>query len=229
MASPSTSSYQDNIGMVNGFANMSGMLPQTPWQTMMPQNSLPTGQQQQQPPQLPNFSYPQMQNQSMQTGVPGMYPVMQQDPTVAAFSNSLAQAMLPAQFLQDAVRLSAPVGSSVNDDELLAKALHDTKKNGLTYRRAIEGLHGVRTTYLLSKAHYIKAVITELTAGEQPRSQSLERLLLRSQATDRSSCVQSRRRSTRTAQALRQATLHDYQTGWRGQETRLASNIFVSH
>jgi hypothetical protein len=188
MASPSTSSYQDNLGMVNGFANMPGMLPQTPWHAMMPQNTLPTGQQQQQPPQLSNFSYPQMQSQSMQTGVPGMYPVMQQDPTVAAFSNSLAQAMLPAQFLQDAVRLSAPVGSSVNDDELLAKALHDTKKNGLTYRRAIESLHGVRTTYFLSKSTILKHYSLNLAAGQQPRGQSLERLLFRSQTTDRSPC-----------------------------------------
>ena len=145
--------------MANGYANIPGMLSLPSWQAMMPQNTLPTGQQQQQQqqqPQLPNYPYPQMQSQSMPTGVPGMFPVMQQDPSIAAFSTSLAQAILPAQFLQDAVRLSAPVGSSANDDELLAKALHDTKKNGLTYRRAIENLHGVRTSCLPHKAMSFK-------------------------------------------------------------------------
>ena len=219
MASPNTPSYPDNMAMANGYANIPGMLPHPSWQAMMPQNTLPTGQQQQQQQQLPNYPYPQMQSQPMPTGVPGMFPVMQQDPSIAAFSTSLAQAILPAQFLQDAVRLSAPVGSSTNDDELLAKALHDTKKNGLTYRRAIENLHGVRTAFLPLKAISFKDPLLKLLADQQSRSQSLERLLSRSQTKDRSSRFESGRHILRTGQTHCQATVHHHQTGRRNEKT----------
>jgi hypothetical protein len=51
---------------------------------------------------------------------------------------------LPANVADNVFRMTHPVGSSPNDDSLLAQALHDSAKSGKTYRQAIEGLHGVR-------------------------------------------------------------------------------------
>jgi hypothetical protein len=67
--------------------------------------------------------------------------MIQQAQNMAGFNN---MGFVPNTVLQDALRLSAPVGSSPNDDVLLAQVLHDTLKNGFTYKRAIESLHGVR-------------------------------------------------------------------------------------
>lgn len=50
---------------------------------------------------------------------------------------------LPQHFMQEFLRLSTPVGQSPDDDTVLARALHDSKQNGKTYRQALEGLHGV--------------------------------------------------------------------------------------
>lgn len=46
--------------------------------------------------------------------------------------------------MQDFLRLSTPVGSSPNDDTILAQALYESRQAGKTYRQALEGLHGVR-------------------------------------------------------------------------------------
>ena len=51
--------------------------------------------------------------------------------------------MFPQHFMQEFLRLSTPVGQSPDDDTILAQALFDSKKNGKTYRQALEGLHGV--------------------------------------------------------------------------------------
>jgi len=45
--------------------------------------------------------------------------------------------------MQDFLRMSTPVGSSPNDDTILAQALHESRQMGKTYRQALEGLHGV--------------------------------------------------------------------------------------
>jgi len=100
-------------------ANVHGM--QTPWSALMPQqpNLAP----------LPSWSSPHDQAS-----------LLQQAQNIAGYN----MAFFAPQILQDAIRMSAPVGSSSNDDVLLAQVLHDSTKNGYTYKRAIESLHGVR-------------------------------------------------------------------------------------
>jgi hypothetical protein len=147
-AIPSTSSapYQDSIHGSNGYLNpfqhnasipMPGMVPQAQWPPMMTQTPHTVTQQQIHPQSHP--SWPQMQNQGLPTGMQGL---MQQPQSMPGFN----MPFIPTQFLQDALRMSAPVGSVSNDDELLVQVLQDSIKNGYTYRRAIETLHGVRYT-----------------------------------------------------------------------------------
>ncbi|KAI0094790.1 hypothetical protein BDY19DRAFT_914626 [Irpex rosettiformis] len=46
-------------------------------------------------------------------------------------------------FSQNALNIGPPVGAYPNDEELLVQALCDSEEKGWTYRRALEGLHGV--------------------------------------------------------------------------------------
>jgi hypothetical protein len=94
---------------------------QNPYATQLQNSSF---LQQPQPPPLPN-------------GVVDMSPLQQ--------NSSLDQSAvtLSANAADNVFRMIFPVGSSLNDDSLLAQALHDSARNGKTYRQAIEGLHGV--------------------------------------------------------------------------------------
>jgi hypothetical protein len=60
---------------------------------------------------------------------------------------------LPVHVADDVFRMIHPVGSSPDDDRLLAQAIHDSVMNGQTYRQAIEGLHGVRRVYSVLDYH----------------------------------------------------------------------------
>lgn len=51
--------------------------------------------------------------------------------------------IFPQHLMQEFIRLSTPVGQNPDDDNILARALCDSKQNGKTYRQALEGLHGV--------------------------------------------------------------------------------------
>lgn len=51
-----------------------------------------------------------------------------------------------ASFSQNALNIGPPVGAYPNDEELLVQALYDSEEKGWTYRKALEGLHGVRLT-----------------------------------------------------------------------------------
>lgn len=111
------------------------------WPQMLPQNQPQqfhtSPWQQSQLVQLPSAptSVPQMQAQS--------YP---NPPQYYQNHNSLPfdfSSIVPQQIMQDFLRLSTPVGSSSNDDTILAQALHDSRQTGKTYRQALEGLHGV--------------------------------------------------------------------------------------
>jgi hypothetical protein len=103
--------------------SMPGMLPQTQWPAMMGQNPLLA---------QALASWPQQQQQAS---------ILQQAQTMAGING---MGFLPTQILQDALRMSTPVGSCSNDDVILAKTLYDSIQSGITYKRAIESLHGVR-------------------------------------------------------------------------------------
>jgi hypothetical protein len=92
--------------------------------------------------QLQNSSFPQqLQHPSLQNGIIGMSPTQQGSPL------NHAGTTLPAMVTDDVFRMIYPVGSSPNDDSILAQALHDSAMGGKTYRQAIEGLHGVRRVH----------------------------------------------------------------------------------
>jgi hypothetical protein len=118
-----------------------GQLPQSQWHGMMPQNAHLSNQQ----PQLQAYTSwpPQMHPQGVPNGTSAatQHPVHQNQQNMSGFNNL---GFFPAQILQDALRMSAPVGSVPGDDNLLAQALHNSTKNGQTYRQAMEALHGVR-------------------------------------------------------------------------------------
>lgn len=103
------------------------------WPQMLPQSHGPSWQQSQ-PVQLP--SAPQMQAQG--------YPSLPQYFPNQSSSSFDFSSLIPQQIMQDFLRLSTPVGSSPNDDTILAQALHESRQTGKTYRQALEGLHGVR-------------------------------------------------------------------------------------
>ena len=115
--------------------------PRDHWPQMPPQNQpqqfhgLPW--QQSQPVQLPSAptSGPQAQAQGYQNP-----PQYYQNHSSNPFDLS---SIVPQQIMQDFLRLSTPVGSSPNDDTILAQALHESRQAGRTYRQALEGLHGV--------------------------------------------------------------------------------------
>lgn len=70
-----------------------------------------------------------------QAGITG--PLQQQTP------EALSASILTSQLISDALKMSAPVGQSPNDEQLLVMALQSGLSQGLDHRRAIERLHGV--------------------------------------------------------------------------------------
>lgn len=103
--------------------------------------------QQQQPPQLQlqntHFDQswgqqPQLQNQMSSQNSP----IHQNLQGLTGFGN---MPFISPQLVQDALRLSmsAPVGSSPNDEPIMIQALYDSTLNGQTYKQALESLHGV--------------------------------------------------------------------------------------
>jgi len=145
--------------------NGNGMQPpiygSQPWAPMLPQHNT----QSHSPPLQPNYhSNWNGPSNSMQNHHPNPIPIpipiphlppQQQNgllpnmnpPMHNSFNgnnnNNPNMQFVPSQLLQEALRMSAPVGSSANDDNLLAQVLYETKKNGKTYKLAIESLHGV--------------------------------------------------------------------------------------
>lgn len=63
---------------------------------------------------------------------------IQQNPQL----NNLASTF-PANAVDNLFRMVHPVGSSPDDDSVLARALRESEMNGTTYKQAMEGLHGV--------------------------------------------------------------------------------------
>lgn len=57
---------------------------------------------------------------------------------------SVATQFNMGQLLNDALKLSSPVGSKPNDEELLIQALCESEKKKGNYLSALEGMHGVR-------------------------------------------------------------------------------------
>lgn len=99
------------------------------------------GQQMQHP--NPSLQLSQAQNWQQNNAMPtnavmSPMPPMPPMPQMPLFNNAFNPVLL-----QEFMRLSTPVGSYPNDDELLARAIIDGMKNGKTYRAAIEILHGV--------------------------------------------------------------------------------------
>ncbi|KAG8219690.1 hypothetical protein J3R82DRAFT_645 [Butyriboletus roseoflavus] len=143
------------------------------WPQMLPQNQPQqfhaSPWQQSQPAQLPSApsSLPQMQAQSYLN-----------PPQYYQNHNSLPpdfSPMLPQQIMQDFLRLSTPVGSSPNDDTILAQALHESRQTGKTYRQALEGLHGVNNhaanlwkDYYLDHHDRFDVLVSRL--AEQPKT-----------------------------------------------------------
>lgn len=75
--------------------------------------------------QMPNMGFP---------GFPGMqHPMFNQQNSGAGLMSVLTEAL----------RLSSPIGSSPNDEEILVQTLYESESRGLTYRAALEGLQGV--------------------------------------------------------------------------------------
>ncbi|KAL0951396.1 hypothetical protein HGRIS_008092 [Hohenbuehelia grisea] len=58
----------------------------------------------------------------------------------AAFAMGMNPMLM--QFLEDATRYNAPVGTYDDDQTLLVDVLHTSAKNGLTHKHALESLHG---------------------------------------------------------------------------------------
>ncbi|KIJ68607.1 hypothetical protein HYDPIDRAFT_106819 [Hydnomerulius pinastri MD-312] len=122
------------------------LLNQNHWAQMVPQNqnqqfnpSMPASTAWQSQPMhtqsVPN-SMPQLHPQ----GYPHMPPQFHQNQNTQPFDLA---SIVPQQIMQDFLRLSTPVGQSPNDDTILAQALYESKRDGKTYRQALEGLHGV--------------------------------------------------------------------------------------
>ena len=117
--------------------------PREHWTQMLPQNQpqqfhASSAWQQSQPVQMgpsAHSSVPQVQPQGYQN--PSHYYQSHNSPSFDLSS------LVPQQIMQDFLRLSTPVGSSQNDDTILAQALHESRQSGKTYRQALEGLHGV--------------------------------------------------------------------------------------
>jgi hypothetical protein len=72
---------------------------------------------------------------------PQNLPPLMSMPQNMSGSNNVA--LFQALMMQEILRPSAPVGSCTNDDVLLVQVLHDSAKNGHTYKQAIESLNMV--------------------------------------------------------------------------------------
>jgi hypothetical protein len=75
-------------------------------------------------------------------GFPQNLPPLMSLPQNISGSNNVA--LFQALMMQEILRPSVPVGSCTNDDVLLVQALHDSTKNGQTYKQAIESLNMVQ-------------------------------------------------------------------------------------
>jgi len=53
--------------------------------------------------------------------------------------------------MSDVLKLSTPVGQSTNDEDILVTTLHASASSGLSYKQALEKLHGVSVTALVSE------------------------------------------------------------------------------
>ena len=95
----------------------------------------------------------QFSSQNPQSALTGMNPL--QPNILGAMLQQQQQQSAAAQFnvgqlLNDAIKLSSPIGSKPDDEELLIQALCASEKKNQSYRLALEGLHGVsllRHTY----------------------------------------------------------------------------------
>lgn len=133
-----------------GLGHVNALQSRDHWQQMLPQNQpqqfhgLPW--QQSQPVQLPSAptSGSQVQAQGYQNP-----PQYYQNHSSSSFDLS---SLVPQQIMQDFLRLSTPVGSSPNDDTILAQALLESRQTGKTYRQALEGLHGVGHVFRHSRS-----------------------------------------------------------------------------
>ncbi|KAF9244561.1 hypothetical protein BU15DRAFT_71533 [Melanogaster broomeanus] len=121
------------------------LLNQSHWPPMLPHNqnqhfnSVPTTTSWQQSHPVQQHTVSSQMPQIQPQGYP-MPPQLHQTQTSLPFDIS---SIVPQQIMQDFMRLSTPVGSSQNDDTILAQALSESRQNGKTYRQALEGLHGV--------------------------------------------------------------------------------------
>ncbi|KIJ21890.1 hypothetical protein PAXINDRAFT_173914 [Paxillus involutus ATCC 200175] len=158
--------------------NSAALLNQNSWSSMLPQNqnqqfnhfSPSTSWQHSQPMQhhtVPSAPMPQMQPQGY-----SMPPQFHQTQNTLPFDLT---SIVPQQIMQDVLRLSTPVGSSSNDDTILAQALYESKQNGKTYRQALEGLHGVNNhaanlwkDYYLDHHDRFNILVSRL--AEQPKT-----------------------------------------------------------
>jgi hypothetical protein len=74
-------------------------------------------------------------------------------PQTSPFNINISGPTPPAHVADDILRMIYPVGSSPDDDTILAQILRDSATNGKTYRQAIEGLHGVSRIYGVLGGH----------------------------------------------------------------------------
>ncbi|KAG9314239.1 hypothetical protein JVU11DRAFT_5026 [Chiua virens] len=140
------------------------------WPQMFPQN---------QPQQLHGSPWQQSQLPSTPAAIPQMqsqgYPNLLQYYQNQNSPQFDISSVVPQQIMQDFLRLSTPVGSSPNDDTILAQALHESKQTGKTYRQALEALHGVNNhaanlwkDYYLDHHDRIDLLVSRL--AEQPKT-----------------------------------------------------------
>ena len=101
----------------------------------------------------------QFSSQNPQSAFTGMNPLqpnilgamLQQQQQQQQQQQSAAAQFNVGQLLSDAIKLSSPIGSKPDDEELLIQALCASEKKNQSYRLALEGLHGVsvlRHTYI---------------------------------------------------------------------------------
>ncbi|KAI0082264.1 hypothetical protein K474DRAFT_1655632 [Panus rudis PR-1116 ss-1] len=79
------------------------------------------------------------------SSIPAFHQLLFQQQGVAQMQNpqvNVAQTTF-SQLFADAIKLNTPVGTVQNDVELLVRALLESEQKGLSYRQALEGLHGV--------------------------------------------------------------------------------------
>jgi hypothetical protein len=114
--------YSQTFSNQNQIPLSSPVVPQNLWQTsqLSQQNSLSWNQQHQNPPGQSSGVQPQSHN-----GLASLPYISQ-------------------QLVQDALRMSAPVGSSPNDEAIMVQILYESSVSGQTYKQALESLHGVR-------------------------------------------------------------------------------------